>query len=89
MPQTVPSSADELRAAAKRLRAGTFRGAITATPTVAGLVAAREPLALLLEAVASNALETDHEECSSWCSPQTCDLSAAVAVARAINGGAR
>lgn len=77
--------ADELREAARTLRTAAFRGAMTATPAVAALVRAREPLALLLEAVASNALETAHEECSAWCSAETCDLSAALAVARAIN----
>jgi hypothetical protein len=81
------TSADELRAAAAFLRGATFHGAMTATPAVAGLIRAREPLALLLEAVASNALETNHEQCSSWCSPETCDLSAALATARALNGG--
>ncbi|MGA6223497.1 hypothetical protein ACPESV_24565 [Streptomyces umbrinus] len=76
----------ELATAAEKLRATAFRGAITATPAVAGIIAARKPLALLLEAVASNALENAHEDCNSWCSPETCDLSAALAVARAING---
>jgi hypothetical protein len=65
----------ELYGAAQRLRTG--------------LVVARAdldaPLAYLLEAVASSALENDHEECASWCSPATCDLSAALAVARRIN----
>ena len=78
--------AEEIRAAITKLRTARFTGAITATPTVAGLIAAREPLAFLLEAVISNALESSHEECSSWCSRETCDLSAALAVARAILG---
>lgn len=43
------SPADQLRAAAKHLRTGAFRGAMTATPAVAGLVRAREPLAELLD----------------------------------------
>lgn len=74
----------ELAAAAEHLRTGTFRGAMTATPMVAGLVRAREPLALLLEAVSSRALEDGHETCSSWCTQETCDLAAALAVARAL-----
>jgi hypothetical protein len=43
--------------------------------------------ATLLEGVLSSAREASpaHEECDSWCSPETCDLSAALAVARAIN----
>jgi hypothetical protein len=61
-------------------------------PLNAAYAAAMHPgvgkaLALLLDGVRSNALETDHEECSSWCSPETCDLSAALAVARLVNGG--
>jgi hypothetical protein len=78
--------ADELRTAAEKLRTARFTGAITATAAVAGLIAARKPLAALLEGVASNALENAHEECNTWCSPETCDLSAALAVARQING---
>ncbi|MEY9995847.1 hypothetical protein ABIE67_007879 [Streptomyces sp. V4I8] len=58
---------------------------MTATSSTAALVGARLPLAQLLEAVASSALENDHEECASWCSPETCDLSAALAVGRQIN----
>lgn len=83
MTDTTPRA--ELQAAADFLRSATFRGAMTATPAVAALVRAREPLALLLEAVSSNALEDGHEECSSWCSPETCDLAAALAVARALH----
>jgi len=80
--------ADEIEAAAKKLRTATFRGAMTATPAVAALIRAREPLALLLEGALSSNRESGpaHEECSSWCSPETCDLSAALAVARAILG---
>ncbi|MFF1483107.1 hypothetical protein ACIGZH_01810 [Streptomyces sp. NPDC058319] len=46
-------------------------------------------LATLLEGVLSSAREAApaHEECASGCSPDTCDLAAALAVARAINGG--
>lgn len=36
---------EELRAAATALRTATFRGAMTATPAVAALLRAREPLA--------------------------------------------
>ncbi|MFD6490322.1 hypothetical protein [Streptomyces sp. NPDC060188] len=75
---------NQLYAAASRLRAMRFPAAMTATSSTAALIGARLPLAQLLEAVASNALENDHEECARWCSPDTCDLSAALAVARAI-----
>ncbi|MEU4051308.1 hypothetical protein AB0F09_19175 [Streptomyces olivaceus] len=45
-------------------------------------------LATLLEGVLSSSREASpaHEECTDWCSPETCDLSAALAVARQING---
>jgi hypothetical protein len=45
-------------------------------------------LAVLLEGVLSSNREAApaHEECTSWCSADTCDLSAALAVARAILG---
>ena len=66
--------ADELRAAVRRLRSGML---IVRTDIDA-------PLAALLEAVQSNAQEDGHEECGGWCSPETCDLSAALAVARAV-----
>jgi len=67
--------ADEITTAAAKMR--TFPGP------------AAEPIATLLETVLSSAREAApaHEECDSWCNPQTCDLSAALAVARAINGG--
>ncbi|MFZ3494601.1 hypothetical protein ACODT5_15480 [Streptomyces sp. 5.8] len=48
--------ADELQAAAEQLRAATFRGAMTATPAVAALLRARQPLADWLEQ-AAEALE--------------------------------
>lgn len=81
------TAADEITAAAQTLRSATFRGAMTATPAVAALLRARKPLATLLEGVLSSNREAApaHEECTSWCSPDTCDLSAALAVARAIN----
>jgi hypothetical protein len=47
---------DELREAAARLRTARFTGAATMTPAVAGLIAAREPLAQWLEAEAFQAL---------------------------------
>lgn len=83
------TAADEINAAAETLRSATFRGAMTATPAVAALLRAREPLATLLEGVLSSAREAApaHEECTSWCSPDTCDLAAALAVARAVLGG--
>lgn len=61
-------------------------------PTMADYIATMHPgvgaaLAPLLEAVASNALENDHEECRSYCTTETCDVAAALAVARQINGG--
>ncbi|MFF9310108.1 hypothetical protein ACF1BS_04270 [Streptomyces sp. NPDC014748] len=44
-------------------------------------------VAALLEGVLRSARETGaaHEECDSRCSPETCDLSAALAVARLLN----
>lgn len=81
----------ELAAAAEHLRTATFRGAMTATPAVAGLVRTREPLTHLLDAVASNTFEDGHVNCHAGCRPETCDLSAALAVARALTaeGGIR
>jgi hypothetical protein len=81
------SPLDEIRAAAATLRTARFAGAMTATPAVAALIRARDPLATLLEAVVSSNQEAApaHEECNSWCSPDTCDLSAALAVARALD----
>jgi hypothetical protein len=60
-------------------------------PAHADYIAAMDPtaglaLVLLLEAVTSNALENDHEECRSYCTPETCDVAAALALAQAING---
>ncbi|MFJ5804839.1 hypothetical protein [Streptomyces sp. NPDC093093] len=46
------STAEELRAAVDILRNATFRGAMTATPAVAALIRAREPIAALLEQAA-------------------------------------
>jgi hypothetical protein len=67
--------ADEITTAVRRLRSG----------VVVTRVDLDVPLALLLEGVLSQACESAHEVCASWCSPDTCDLSAAVAVARQIN----
>lgn len=69
--------ADEIRTAIRKLRSGMLI-------TRADL---DMPLALLLEAVASSALESAHEECSCWCTTETCDLAAALDVARALNAG--
>ena len=62
--------------------------------TIAPYIAAMHPgvgkaLAPLLEAVASNALENDHEECRSYCTPETCDVAAALTLARLINTGSQ
>lgn len=64
-----------------RTRHGEYAAAMD--PTV-GLA-----LAHLLEGVASHAVETAHEECASHCTPESCDVSAALAVARALDGGQR
>lgn len=75
-----PLSPDaELRAAAERLRGATFRGAITMTPVVAALVAAREPLAKLLDSVAE---QVNPDAGPSW---QEALHGPALAVARALN----
>ena len=66
--------AEELRTAATTLRTATFRGAMTATPAVAALVRAREPLADLLDDQADG---DDEGVINPW----------ALAVARAISGG--
>jgi hypothetical protein len=80
------------------LKGGGGRGRPPAyvTAPVGDYIAAMDPtlglaLATLLEGVLSSSREASpaHEECSSWCTPQTCDLSAALAVARQINGGPR
>lgn len=61
-----------------RTRHGEYAAAMD--PTV-GLA-----LAHLLEGVASTAVEEAHEQCASYCSPESCDVSAALAVAHALNG---
>ncbi|WP_329141011.1 hypothetical protein [Streptomyces sp. NBC_00670] len=79
---------EEISRAAEALRAVRPVGAtLTAAPAVAALLRAREPLATLLDAVIASNQEAApaHEECNSWCSPEICDLSAALEVARALN----
>ena len=75
------TAADELRTAAAKLRAATFPGAITATPTVAALIATREPLANWLENTAASLTARTHPD---WQDVVAAD---ALAVARALNGG--
>lgn len=45
-----PTVAEEIQAAAEKLRTATFHGAMTATPAVAALCRAREPLSRWLDA---------------------------------------
>lgn len=75
--------ADELRAAEATLKGATFRGAMTATPAVAALVRAREPLAAWLEFVRSDAERLSR---AIGDSPDQCLNPHALAIARAING---
>lgn len=70
--------ADEINAAAQTLRTATFRGAMTATPAVAALVRAREPLASWLDSWTGIELREDAAL------PE--DAQHALATARAING---
>lgn len=82
--------ADELRAAAAALRPSPDDKARLVLVTVPAATADRftpigDALATLLEGVLSSTGEVGHEECTSWCNPQICDLSAALAVARLIN----
>ena len=70
------TAADEIQAAAEKLRTATFRGAMTATPAVAALVRAREPLAAWLEREAFRVLTNGGNP----------DLHHALTVARAILG---
>ena len=71
--------ADELAAAADKLRTARFTGALTATPAVAALIAAREPIAKWLISWTPIELRED--------GPLPEDASLAIATARAINGG--
>jgi hypothetical protein len=89
--------ADELTAAADKLRAARFAGAMTATPAVAALVRARDPIAKLLTGCAElheAHLCDKHEGCAvlgcQWCGDEDwpcADMRNTLAVARAINGG--
>lgn len=72
LPPTPDSPADLLRAAVARAR-----GAANPLHTA---------IAGLLDITWSNTFEADHEVCRSSCSPETCDLSAALAVARQLLG---
>lgn len=72
MPHTPTDPAAVLRAAAKRARQ-------IGDPL-------HTAVAQLLDGVMSSSREADHEECQRWCSPDTCDLSAALAVARVVLG---
>jgi hypothetical protein len=96
--------AEEITAAADKLRAATFHGAITATPTVAALVAARTPLAKLLRETATlhepgrcgkptdNGGTCGAAHGCDWCGDEDwpcADIRNALAVARALNGGPR
>ena len=69
--------AAELTAAADTLRTAAFRGAMTATPAVAALIRAREPLAAWMESWTGIDLREDAAL------PE--DAQHALAVARAIN----
>jgi hypothetical protein len=69
---------DEINTAAATLRSATFRGAMTATPAVAALVRAREPLARWLESWSGIELRE-----SAAMQEDACH---ALAVARAILG---
>lgn len=71
----------ELSTAAATLRSARFAGAMTATPAVAALVRAREPLAKWLLSWGGIDLEAG--------GPLPEDAQYALAVARAINGEAR
>lgn len=73
------TAAEEIATAAKTLRSATFRGAMTATPAVAALVRAREPLAKWLETTATSLAASTHPD---W---QDCVAADALATARAIN----
>lgn len=70
--------ADELTAAAEKLRTARFTGALTATPAVAALIAAREPIAKWLTSWAPIEIRED--------GPLPEDAALALATARAING---
>jgi hypothetical protein len=77
----MPTPADELKTAAETLRGATFRGAMTATPAVAALLRAREPIADWLDSWDG----VDIDEHASM--PD--DLRHALVIARALNAAAR
>ena len=94
--------ADEIAAAANKLRTARFTGAMTATPVVAALISARESLAKLLRETAAlhepgrcgkptaNGGTCGAAHGCGWCSDEEwpCnDIRNALAVARAVNGG--
>lgn len=74
--------AEELTAAAQALRTARFTGAMTATPAVAALLRAREPLAKWLENTAASLKASTHP---GW---QECVAPDSLAVARQILGTA-
>ncbi|MFJ9318277.1 hypothetical protein [Streptomyces globisporus] len=78
MPTTPDRPADQLRDAAEKLRAARFSGAITATPIVAALIGARQPLARWLESWSGVDL-SEH-------GPMPEDAQHALAVARQLLG---
>lgn len=78
------SPSDELKAAVARLRTARFTGAVTMTPTVAGLIRAREPIAKWLDDARTDA---EHLSRATGSSPDQCLNPHALAVARAINTG--
>lgn len=83
--------ADELAAAAETLRSARFTGAMTATPAVAALVRAREPIAeLLQEHAAFVSLFDQLWQASRGKAPAekeyTAETRKALTAARALNG---
>lgn len=86
--------ADELRQAADTLRSARFAGAMTATPAVAALLRAREPIAALLAEHAAfsslfDQLWLARRGAAPAESEYTAETRKALAVARAINAAAR
>ncbi|MGW7350910.1 hypothetical protein [Streptomyces sp. NPDC054784] len=71
--------AEEIAAAARKLRAATFTGAVTMTPAVARLIAVQAPLAAWLMAEAQRLQQTAHPDWQADISPH------AYAIAREIN----
>lgn len=78
-------SADLIRTAAAQLRHQGAQGQAEGyDPQIRA--SAVTAMATLLDRVMSICREADHEVCQRWCSPETCDLSAALAVAREVLG---